>query len=97
MKKSKIRRADGELINYKVEIPETDEEYSTGLAYRKSLAEQNGMLYLYSGRNIFFGCYPYKIGMYTPQTEIPVDFIFCDNVGTIIKIHKNAKPLCKNQ
>jgi len=96
MKKSdlKIRLNNGKYINYKVEIPETNEEYSKGLAYRKSLGKNSGMLYNYAN-TIYFGSYPNKIGMFTPQTEIPVDFIFADNVGTIIKITHNAKPLSK--
>lgn len=97
MKNSKIyiQTSDKKIITYDIEIPETDDEASTGLAYRKSLDKNKGMLYEYNNSYYFFG-YPQKVGMYTPQTEIPVDFIFIDNVCTIIKIVHSAKPLSKH-
>jgi len=88
----KIRLKNGTILNYKVEIPEIEREYCTGLAGRKSLKSNTGMLYLYNN-SYSFESYPGEAIMFTPQTEIPVDFIFADDVGNIIKIHHNAEPL----
>ena len=74
-------------IIFFVEIPETNNEFYTGLAYRKSVPEKTGMLYYYGRKN------PY-ISMFTPETEIPVDFIFLDDNGKIVKI-STAKPLSR--
>ena len=73
-------------IVFSVEIPETEEEFCTGLAYRKSVPEKNGMLYYLERENP-------DMYMFTPETEIPVDFIFLDICGNILKISRNAKPL----
>ncbi len=87
--KLKIYKLDEKVISYDVEIPETNQEFYVGLSYKDSIPNKTGMLYSY------LNSYPYKASMYTPDTKMPVDFIFMDNVGTIIKIHKNAKPLSK--
>lgn len=74
-------------IVFSMEIPETKKEFYNGLTYRKSIPEKTGMLYYYEKET------PY-ISMFTPETEIPVDFIFLDNNGKILKI-STAKPLSK--
>lgn len=71
-------------VKYKVEIPLTDDEFSTGLAFRDSLDKQTGMLYLH---------HHYTASMFTPQTKVPVDFIFTDLCGNILKIARDVKPL----
>lgn len=87
--KLKIYKLDGNIISYDVEIPESNQEFYTGLSYKDTIPENTGMLYGY------LNSYPQDAKMYTPDTQMSVDFIFMDNVGTIIKIHKNAKPLSK--
>ena len=84
MQHEKIKIYTNKLIEFTVEIPETDEEYNKGLAFRDNLPAQTGMLYFYNNEHV---------GMYTPQTKIPVDFIFVDLCGNIIKIARNVKPL----
>ena len=71
-------------FQYKLEVPASEDEFSNGLAFRDSLAPQTGMLYLYD--NEF-------VSMYTPQTKLPVDYIFADMCGNIMKVAKNVKPL----
>ena len=87
--KLKIYKLDGNIISYDVEIPESHQEFCIGLSYKNSIPENTGMLYNY------LNSYPQDARMFTPDTKMPVDFIFMDNVGTIIKIHKNAKPLSR--
>lgn len=83
---------DGEIITekgrfkYKLEIPATDDEFSNGLAFRDSLPAQTGMLYMYDDE---------LVSMFTPQTKIPVDYIFIDMCGNIIKIARDVKPLSR--
>lgn len=74
-------------VNYQIEIPQTEEEFAQGLAYRKTLSEKSGMLYYWKEEHP-------DTSMFTPETEIPVDFIFIDENGRILKI-STAKPLSK--
>lgn len=85
--KIKIFKLDGDIISYNVEIPTKDNEFYVGLSYKDSIPPKTGMFYNY------LNFYPQEAKMFTPDTQMPVDFIFMDNVGTIIKIYKNAKPL----
>lgn len=87
--KLKIYKLDGNTVSYDVEIPENDEEFYVGLSYKDFIPKKTGMLYNY------LNSYPKEARMFTPDTKMSVDFIFLDNVGTIIKIHKKAKPLSK--
>lgn len=75
-------------VEYKFEVPANQDEFSNGLAFRDSLAAQNGMLYLYRGE---------LVSMFTPQTKIPVDYIFTDLCGNILKIARNVKPLSRKR
>ena len=87
MRKDKINilLSNGNTVSYDVEVPETDSEFYNGLANRQFIPELTGMLYRFN--------YPNKASMFTPDTLIPVDFIFLDNAGNIIKIKHSAKPL----
>lgn len=73
-------------VKYKVEIPASEDEFSNGLAFRDSLAPQTGMLYKYNST---------RVGMFTPQTKVPVDYIFTDLCGNIMKIARDVKPLSR--
>lgn len=84
----KIITEDKNIIEFEVEIPETNKEYYTGLANRDYIPENTGMLYKYN--------YPEEASMFTPETKVSVDFIFIDNGGNIIKIHHSAKPLSRD-
>ena len=78
---------DTESVMYDVKIPTTSEEFGTGLAYRDNIPEGTGMLYDYHED-------PCEAGMFTPDTRVPVDFIFVDKSGRIMKI-STAEPLSK--
>lgn len=82
-----IYKLDGNMVTYDVEIPENEEEFTIGFSYKDFIPDKTGMLYY------FLIWYPQISKMFTASTVMPVDFIFIDNAGTIIKIHKNAKPL----
>lgn len=76
----------GDVI-YEVEVPTCKQEYSQGLADRDHVAFGTGMLYDYHEN-------PREVSMYTPDTRIPVDFIFIDKKGQILKI-ATAQPLSR--
>lgn len=83
----KIRKFNGEFVTLSLEIPKTDKEYYNGLGFRDEIPENTGMLYDYSDS------LRETASMFTPDTKVPVDFIFVDKCGVILEIHHMAKPL----
>ncbi|MFT6929967.1 MAG: uncharacterized membrane protein (UPF0127 family) [Sediminicola sp.] len=67
-----------------IEIAESDYETATGLMYRKSMEEKQGMLFIFQDVA--------KHSFYMKNTEIPLDLIFIDENLTIVSFQKEAKP-----
>ena len=87
MKKQKITIiTSNDRIVFDVEKPKTKLESHKGLAGRKKIDEKHGMIYFFENGGA---------RVWTPETEFPVDFIFIDTFGDIIKIVHNAEPLSK--
>lgn len=89
-------KKEGELTLYKsitdtiiskldIEIADTEYDVQTGLMYRNSMAENQGMLFVFpSMRERFF---------YMKNTRIPLDLIYLDNNKLIVSFQENANPL----
>ena len=75
-------RVNGSYI--KVEIADSPEERAKGLAYRDSLAEQTGMLFVFENSGI--------LRFWMKDTLISLDIIFIDENMGIVKIIRNAQP-----
>ena len=56
--------------------------------YRKSMPENQGMLFIFP--------YPSIIKMWMKNTYIPLDMIFFNAGGEVICLHENARPLDKS-
>ena len=82
----KITKPDSTVAaSLKIEIAETDYETETGLMYRKSMAENEGMLFIFDEiQERYF---------YMKNTNIPLDIIYIKADKTIGSIAKNAEPL----
>tara|TARA_B100000949_G_C14089667_1_gene369426 strand:+ start:95 stop:574 length:480 start_codon:yes stop_codon:yes gene_type:complete len=82
----KITKPDSTVAaSLKIEIAETDYETETGLMYRKSMAEDQGMLFIFDEiQERYF---------YMKNTNIPLDIIYIKADKTIGSIAKNAEPL----
>ena len=75
----------GERFALQVEIANTDAEKSQGLMFRDKLDEKHGMLFLYQPSR--------EVAIWMKNTLLPLDIIFIDVTGRIIKIERDAVPL----
>lgn len=71
-------------INVTSEVADTNEERKMGLSGRKSLGENDGMLFKFDKDNVF-------PSFWMKDMLIPIDIIWI-NDGVIVKIHKNVQP-----
>ncbi|MDO5104728.1 DUF192 domain-containing protein [Capnocytophaga sp.] len=79
-----IFKGDNLLKTIDVEFADTPEETALGLMYRKSMQENQGMLFIFSDEEMR--------SFYMKNTEIPLDIIYLDKDKKVVSIAKNAKP-----
>jgi uncharacterized membrane protein (UPF0127 family) len=70
---------------FSVEMATTEEEKTTGLMYRKELADGKGMLFDFTPEQ--------EVSMWMKNTYIPLDMIFIRADGSILRIAENTEPL----
>ncbi|NKI27343.1 DUF192 domain-containing protein [Arenibacter sp. 6A1] len=71
-------------ITFDIEISESEYETQTGLMYRSSMEDTQGMLFIFEDIAVR--------SFYMKNTEIPLDIIFIDENMHIVSFQKNAKP-----
>ncbi len=71
-------------VVFNIEIANTPEKRRLGLMHRTTLAPSAAMLFEYPE--------PRKVSMWMKNTAIPLDIIFINKEGTIVKIHTHAEP-----
>jgi uncharacterized membrane protein (UPF0127 family) len=79
-----VQSATG-LHRFTVEVARTPEEQARGLMYRRSLADDRGMVFPYDP--------PRAVGFWMKNTYIPLDIIFIRPNGRIARIAANTTPL----
>jgi uncharacterized protein len=70
---------------FSVELATTEEEKTTGLMYRKELADGKGMLFDFSPAQ--------EVSMWMKNTSVSLDMIFIRPDGRILRIAENTEPL----
>lgn len=79
-----IETADGRRHAFTVELALSDRQQMQGLMFRRSLAPDRGMLFLYASDQ--------PIAMWMKNTYIPLDMLFLRADGRIINIIENVPP-----
>lgn len=77
-------QTDSVLVKLDIEIAETEYETQTGLMYRDSMSDNQGMLFIFSDNS--------ARSFYMKNTEIPLDIIYINESNEIVSFQKNAKP-----
>ncbi len=80
-----IETADGRRHPFTVELALTDAQQMQGLMYRRSLAPDRGMLFVYP--------VDAPLAMWMKNTYIALDMLFLQADGRIINIIENVPPL----
>ncbi len=71
-------------VTVHAEVALTPEQQIRGLMFRKSLPENDGMLFVFPTKQI--------VSMWMKNTYIPLDMIFFDDTRKVVHIHQNARP-----
>ena len=79
-----IITSNGSKHNFLVEVAITEEEKKIGLMFRRTLAKNAGMLFLYKREALRL--------MWMKNTFIPLDILFIDKKGVIKRVVKRTIP-----
>src|SRR6185369_10544441 len=71
-------------VGFTVEIASNGAQQERGLMYRRHLAQDHGMVFLFDR--------PQHIDMWMKNTYIPLDMVFIDKENKVIRIAKNTQP-----
>lgn len=76
--------AAGQRYEFTIEVAESEQDKATGLMFRTSIGEREGMLFPYGE--------PREITMWMKNTYIPLDMVFIKADGTIHRIEARTEP-----
>lgn len=76
--------SDSTTIDLDIEIADTEYDTQTGMMYRDSMEDKQGMLFVFEDVK--------PRSFYMKQTRIPLDIIYANENGLIVSFQKNAQP-----
>jgi uncharacterized membrane protein (UPF0127 family) len=71
-------------LRFKVEVMDDAAERAQGLMFRESLPKFSGMLFVYEA--------PQPVAFWMKNTLIPLDMLFFDDAGRLVRIARRAQP-----
>jgi uncharacterized membrane protein (UPF0127 family) len=77
-------RGDFGKIRFTVDVAKTAEDRAQGLMHVESMPTSKGMLFVYPA--------PQPVAFWMKNTLIPLDLIFADGRGVVVKVHDSAIP-----
>jgi len=77
-------RGDWGQARFSVEVADDPGERAQGLMHRESMPVSAGMLFVYPR--------PREVRFWMRNTLIPLDMIFADGRGVVVKVHDSAVP-----
>lgn len=77
-------RNDKTRITFNIELAISPQDRARGLMFRELLPQRSGMLFVFDP--------PQRVAFWMKNTLIPLDIIFVDRTGTVIRVHENAVP-----
>ncbi len=80
----KIATPNARLHTFNAWVADTNERRARGLMFVKQLADDEGMLFIYDR--------PQQVGMWMKNTFIPLDMLFVDATGKVIRVAENTEP-----
>ncbi len=75
---------DSIVARIDIEIADTNYDVQTGLMYRNSMADNQGMLFVFPGMR--------ERSFYMKNTRIPLDIVYLDKHKQIVSFQENAQP-----
>lgn len=79
-----IKSSGDTIQKLDVEFAESDYEHQTGLMYRETMKENQGMLFIYNSERVR--------NFYMKNTYITLDIIYYEADSTLVSIQKNTTP-----
>ncbi|MBK5945005.1 hypothetical protein CCR83_00725 [Rhodobacter veldkampii DSM 11550] len=77
-------RAGERQVRLAVEVADDPAERAQGLMGRESLPKGAGMLFIYDRAQ--------PVAFWMKNTPLPLDMIFFDAAGRVVRVHENARP-----
>ncbi|MFO1171547.1 MAG: DUF192 domain-containing protein [Hyphomicrobiaceae bacterium] len=72
-----------------VEVAESPSDKAKGLMFRRTLGDQEGMLFLYTE--------PQDVAMWMRNTYLPLDMVFIDKAGIVTEIAERTVPFSEER